>query len=171
MHQSWQLRPLYVSGLSKDEQPRTTEDLIHCLSLARDSGRKTICVVENTSKSVTESLQRSYNLDTAFFDAHYEDPSRSETDPWRKKSWHNPLQDSRVVPHTWQQLVGLFECHDRTTKKAELEKLTPNHLRRRIVAASETHPLSASTVISYCRVSDLLCLSSSRPVSSSLRLI
>jgi hypothetical protein len=127
-------------------------DIIKRSTVAVEARILSICIVENISSDLIDSLGTAWDLDATFFIEHATNPEMAEL--WKKKDAPATYQEAKRYSH----LDGIFEYHDLETSPQETLSSYPNVFPRRCFKHS-TWPIQSNSRISYCRVNPWLCKS------------
>jgi hypothetical protein len=127
-------------------------DIIKCSTAAVEARNRSICIVENISSDLIDSLGRAMDLDATFFVEHATNPEKAEL--WSKKVAPAIYQEDKRYSH----LDGIFEYHDIETSPQETLNSCPNIFPRHCFKDSRW-PIQSNSRISYYRVNPWLCKS------------
>jgi hypothetical protein len=128
-------------------------DIIKRSTAAVEARIRSICIVENISPDLTDSLCTAWELDATFFYEYATNPEKAEL--WRsKKDAPAIYQEVKRYSH----LDGIFEYHGIETSPQETLNSYPNIVSRRCFKDS-AWPIQSNSRISYYRVNPWLCKS------------
>jgi hypothetical protein len=143
-----------VVWINATSQTQITDplDIIQRSAAAAEDRINSICIVENISSSLIDSLGAAWDLDAKFFVGHATNPKKDEL--WRKKDAPVVYQEAKHYSH----LDGIFEYHDIEISPKETLNSSPNIFPRHCFKDS-IWPIQSNSRISYYRVNPWLCKS------------
>jgi hypothetical protein len=127
-------------------------DIIKRSTAAVEAQIRSICIVENISSDLIDSLGTAWGLDATFFVEHATNPEKAEL--WSQKNASAIFQEAKCYSH----LDGIFEYHDIETSPQETLNSFPNIFPRHCFKDS-AWPIQSNSRISYYRVNPWLCKS------------
>jgi hypothetical protein len=127
-------------------------DIIKRSTAAVEAQIRSICIVENISSDLINSLGAAWDLDATFFVEHTTNPEKAEL--WSKKNAPAIYQELKCYSH----LDGIFEYHDIETSPQATLNSFPNIIPRHCFKDS-AWPIQSNSRISYYRVNPWLCKS------------
>lgn len=143
-----------VVWIDTTSQIRITDplDIIKRSAAAAEARIHSICIVENISSGLIDSLGAAWDLDATFFVEHATNPNKEEL--WSKIDAPAVYQEAKRYSH----LDGIFEYHDIEISPQETLNSFRNMFPRHCFKDS-AWPIQSNSRISYYRVNPWLCKS------------
>lgn len=125
-------------------QPATLQEFLTVVESKSNSGHKGICVIENASPQVVQSLIDKWQIDEAFFKAHAS--NRTILKIWTDRRTHDHQSQK------WRSLEGVYIQYGVTSNPAHSEKVRTSYWDREVLDQLSENKLSNNTRVSYCKI-------------------